>query len=74
MLLNPTIFKVIDYVLIVVAILAFAYFANTFIRNQAIDGCAQSYRYTQNLTRQNANVAYPMTELYKQCLKDKGIK
>lgn len=73
MLPNP-IFKVIDYVLIVAAIVVFAILANTYIRNQAIDGCAQSYRYSQSLTNGNANVEYPMTELYKQCLKDKGIK
>lgn len=74
MLPNSNMFKIINSILILIAIVSFAFLANTFIRNQAIDGCAQNYRYSVVLSDQNANVTYPMAELYKQCLKDKGIK
>ena len=70
---NPF-FKVIDYILIIVAIVVFAYFANNFVRNQAIDGCAKSYVYSQNLIQQNASAEYPMKAMYEKCLKDKGIQ
>lgn len=72
--LNITIFKAIDYILVIVIAVAVFWLANTYIKNQAIDGCAQSYRYSAVLQNDNATVTYPMTVQYKQCLKDKGIK
>ncbi len=73
MTLNSTVFKVIDYILIIVVVVAVFFLANNFIKNQAIDGCAQSYRYSATLAN-GSTVTYPMTTEYKECLKTKGIK
>lgn len=71
--LSSIIFKVIDYVLVIAIAVAVFLLAGSFIRNQAIDGCAQGYRYSTTLSN-GSTVAYPMATEYKQCLKDKGIK
>lgn len=72
--LNSTIFRIINYILAISIVIGLFILANTFVRNQAIDGCAQAYRYSQILTNDNATVTYPMIAQYKECLKDKGIK
>ncbi len=72
--MNSNVFKIIDYILIIaIASLVFI-LANTYIRNQAIDGCARSYIFTQSVSEQNATVSYPMTQEYNKCLQEKGIK
>ena len=72
--INSNVFKIIDYVLIIaIASLVFM-LANTYVRNQAIDGCARAYVFTQTVADQNATVSYPMTQEYNKCLQEKGIK
>ena len=73
MTLHSTLFKVINYILIIVIAAAVFFLANNFIRNQAIEGCAQSYRYSETLAS-GSTVTYPMTTEYNECLKTKGIK
>lgn len=74
MLPNSNMFKIINSILIFVAIILFALLANTFIRNQAIDQCAKSSTYEKNLVSEDAKVTYPVIDIYEQCLKQKGIK
>lgn len=74
MLQSSTIFKVINIILVAFAILVFGYLANTFLRNQAIDGCAKNSSYEKNLVSEDAKVTYPVIDIYEQCLKQKGIK
>ncbi len=68
------IFKIINSFILIAAVVIFAWLLNTYIKNQAIDGCARNSSYSVNLPSQDAKVTYPVTEAYKQCLKDKGIK
>lgn len=60
--------------LLVVAITLF--FASShisaYLKERAIDNCARISRYQTQLTDQNATVWYPIVDVYKQCLRDKG--
>jgi hypothetical protein len=71
---NLTTLKILDYILIIAIATVFFFLANTYVRNQAIDGCAKSSSYTQSLVDQNASVTYPVTDMYEKCLQEKGIK
>ncbi|HVT01068.1 MAG TPA: hypothetical protein VHE53_02420 [Patescibacteria group bacterium] len=44
----------------------------TMVRNEATYQCATSSKY--EVKSNGATVSYPVTELYKKCLEDKGIK
>ncbi|MEK7605079.1 MAG: hypothetical protein AAB478_01000 [Patescibacteria group bacterium] len=46
---------------------------DTYLRNAAIDTCAAASRYEKNDKAQNAVIAYPIQDVYENCLKRKGI-
>lgn len=71
--IGDKIVKIIGFILLFIAFILVLLRADNLIRNQAIDGCAQAYRYEQPINNGNANVSYPMTELYERCLEQKGI-
>ena len=61
--------------LIVVIFMAIALFltlskADNYLRIKAVDDCGKISRYEANLN--NAKVSYPLVDVYKSCLKDKG--
>lgn len=43
---------------------------DAFLRIKAVDECAKNSRYEE--TRDGVKVWYPVPEVYKNCLKDKG--
>lgn len=45
-----------------------------YIEIKAIDDCGKISQYQKNLTSENARVSYPIVDVYKNCLKDKGYK
>lgn len=47
--------------------------AQTFIRNQALNDCAQNYRLEYTDVATNTTVIKPIDDLYKQCLTEKGV-
>lgn len=46
----------------------------TYLRYKAIDDCGKIARYEATLPDENARVLYPLDDIYKSCLKDKGIQ
>lgn len=66
------IIKIVAIIFILIAFILVNIRVNAFIKNQAIDGCAQAYRYESTLSN-GAIVSYPMTELYEKCLEQKGV-
>lgn len=61
----------------VAAIFVAFYFGLTridaYIREKGIDNCARISSYKTTVTADNAVVSYPVSDVYSQCLKDKGI-
>lgn len=47
---------------------------DSFLKIKAIDDCGKISRYEANLDEVNARVTYPLDDIYKACLKDKGIE
>lgn len=44
----------------------------SYLKERAIDNCGRISRYQTVLPDQNATVWYPIEDMYKQCLRDKG--
>lgn len=47
--------------------------ADMLIRSIAVDGCAAISRYEKNDKDQSAVIAYPIQDVYKDCLVRKGL-
>lgn len=45
---------------------------NKSLRIKAVDECGHVSKYEKTLTEEHAKVTYPLAEVYKNCLKDKG--
>ena len=74
MINNPNIYRIAN-TLIVVAFMAVALFfvltkADNYLRIKAVDECGKISKYEANLDK--AKVTYPIVDVYKSCLKDKG--
>ena len=48
-------------------------FPNTAEKNSAITECAKISKYEKKLESDSAVVSYPILDVYKKCLHDKGI-
>lgn len=46
---------------------------DSYLRVKAVDDCGKIARYEKNLPEDNAKISYPVGDMYKNCLKDKGI-
>lgn len=46
---------------------------DSFVKNRSIHECALISRFEQTDEKNNTKVSYPVSDIYKQCLKDKGI-
>lgn len=46
---------------------------DTYLRNSAIDQCAAQSKFEKNDKAQSAVIAYPIQDVYENCLKRKGI-
>lgn len=44
------------------------------IRINAVDGCMKSSKYEKEFPEKNSKITSPMSEAYKNCLRDKGYK
>ncbi len=42
------------------------------LRETAVDNCSRISRFEQTLNNNATKVSYPLVEVYKQCLNDKG--
>ena len=47
--------------------------ADMLVRSMAVDGCAAISKYQKNDKDQNAVIAYPIQDVYKDCLVKKGL-
>ncbi len=74
MFANQVIFKVLNYILVLAALIVSFWLFYTYIKNQAIDECAKASKYTTEVEGQNATVSYPVIDFYNKCLEDKGIR
>jgi hypothetical protein len=45
---------------------------DSFLRLKALDDCARASRFEQRIDKQNAVASYPITDLYKSCIREKG--
>lgn len=75
---NPEVVSRTASVFLVVIFLSVALFfglkkADVFLTNQAINQCALISRFEQSDQEKNTKVSYPVADVYKKCLKDKGI-
>ncbi|MBP6044978.1 MAG: hypothetical protein WAT72_00010 [Microgenomates group bacterium] len=75
---NPEIVSRTASSFLLVIFLSFALFfslkkIDTYLKNQAIYQCALISRYEQTDQKTGTKVSYPVADVYKQCLKDKGI-
>ncbi|MDO8497528.1 MAG: hypothetical protein Q7S61_03210 [bacterium] len=44
-----------------------------YLKQNAVDECAKVSRYEKTITAENVKLYYPLADVYKNCLKDKGI-
>ncbi|NTU73630.1 hypothetical protein HGB07_05710 [Candidatus Roizmanbacteria bacterium] len=47
---------------------------DTYLKNQAVHDCAKTSIYTKIDAETKQQLVYPALDVYKNCLKDKGIK
>lgn len=64
-------------VILVVIFLSVALFlslrrVDTYLKLKAIDDCMQASSFEQTVEKDNTVVSYPVTDMYKKCLQDKG--
>lgn len=64
-------------VILVVIFLSVALFlglrrVDTYLKLKAMDDCMQASSFEQTVEKDNAVVSYPVTDMYKKCLQDKG--
>lgn len=75
---NPEVFPRSASAFLVIIFMSLAlYFTlkkvDVYMTNQAIHQCALISRFEQTDQEKNTKVSYPVAEVYKQCLTDKGI-
>lgn len=67
-----TIRFIVAMIALVVVVLIANMQVGSYLKERAIDNCARISRYQTTLADQNATVWYPIDDIYKQCLRDKG--
>lgn len=67
--LNWVIFSVLVIVLFIFSLAR----VDKFLKIKAIDDCAKTSRFEKTITDENTKVAYPVLDIYKNCIKDKGF-
>ncbi|MDO8609046.1 MAG: hypothetical protein Q7R95_00715 [bacterium] len=76
--LDQSIAKVITTFIISLAFFGSIYISlqrlDTYLLIKAVDDCAKISRAEKEIVQENVKVVYPLTDAYKTCLKDKGIK
>lgn len=60
-------------VIVFVGLLANTQVSN-YLRMKAIDDCGKVSRFEKENVDERAKITYPVGDVYKACLKDKGIK
>lgn len=45
---------------------------DSYLRIRAVEECGKVSRYEKTITDENAKASYPVVDVYKTCLKDKG--
>ncbi len=75
---NPELVARTASTILVVIFLSIALFfslrkADVYMKNQAIHQCGLISRFEQSDQKNHTKVSYPVADVYKQCLKDKGI-
>ncbi len=63
---------IIASVLLFLAILMALVRVDYFLKIKAIDDCARISRYEKDNPDERAKITYPLGDVYKSCLKDKG--
>ncbi len=64
--------QIIAGLIVIVSLFLILQQVGQFLHIKAIDDCAKISRYEKDLPEENAKVFYPLTDIYKTCLKDKG--
>lgn len=66
----------IRFIIAMLTVIVVVFIANmqigSYLKERAIDNCGRISRYQTTLADQNATVWYPIEDIYKQCLRDKG--
>jgi len=74
---QETVSKTANVVLVILFLSVALFFSlkrvDSSIKNKAIYECAITSRFEQTNEENKTKVSYPVADIYKQCLKDKGI-
>ena len=71
---NFSYYKIINYLFVAIISALILWQVSSYIRNQAIDGCAKNSNYAQEFPNDFAKATYPIADHYEKCLEDKEIK
>ncbi len=69
-LVRTIITTAVGFVIVVLALQR----VDTFLRYKALDDCAKVSRFEKENPADGTRVDYPMTDMYKACLQDKGLQ
>lgn len=64
--------RIIACLFLIISLILILQHVDKYLRIKAVDDCTKISRYEKQLPEENAKVFYPLTDIYKACLKDKG--
>lgn len=68
---QPQILGLVKYIALLVALSLILSRVDFFLKNRAVNDCSEMSRFEK--TDRGTKIAYPLQDLYKECLKQKGL-